>query len=111
MARRPLAIGDFRDQVTIQAPVAPGSAGYVDVAPDCWAHVAPVGAWERLQAASLQAAVDYRVTLRDCPVTLDATMRLLWTTSARLAPVTLALAAAPIEDGSDVTVDCVEAHP
>jgi head-tail adaptor len=111
MARRKLAIGDFRDQVTIQAPIAPGSAEYVDVAPDCWAHVAAVGSWERLQAASVQAAVDYRVTLRDCPVRLEAAMRLVWTTSTRLAPVVLQVTAAPIEEGSEVTVDCVEAHP
>jgi SPP1 family predicted phage head-tail adaptor len=102
------ALGAFREQVTVQSPLLPGSDDYVDFAPDLWAAVEPLSGYERLQAAQLQSAVDYRVTIPACP-RIDATMRLLWTTSQRERPVRLNIQAV-IVGISETVCDCVEAH-
>lgn len=103
------ALGQYRDRVTIQTRLVPDGDDWIDVAPDVWARVAPLRAWERLQAAQLQASVDYRVAIPACPRTLDASMRLVWTTSPRGTSVVLNIQAV-IPDVTETICDCVEAH-
>ena len=102
------AIGEYRDLVTVQAQI-PGGGDWYDVVVDIWAKVTPLSPWERLQAAQLQAAVDYRVAIRDCPVTVDATMRLVWGTAPKGTPVTLQIRGLA-NDGLDTVCEAVEAH-
>lgn len=100
------ALGQYRDQVTLQA-LAAGTWG--DVATDLWARIDPLSGYERLQAAQLQSVVEYRATFPAAGgVAIDATMRLVWHTATR-GDVVLNIQTV-ITGVAEILCDCVEAH-
>lgn len=76
-----VTIGELRERVTIQQPsVAATQARTVTWSSLAivWANVSPAAASERIQAAAMGAAHDYRVTIR-YRGDVTPTMRIAWT--------------------------------
>lgn len=109
MARSPFAdrryaSGQYRDQVTLQTLSAGTFADTVDL----FGRIDPLSGYERLQAAQLQSAVEYRATFPMAGVAIDATMRLAWHTATRGDVVLNILSV--VTGAAEIVCECVEAH-
>lgn len=106
MARSPFSdrrygAGQYDQSVTLQA-----EAG-AEIASGLWARIVPLSGYERLQAAQMQSAIEYRATFPVAGVSIDATMRLVW---HRVSGDTVLNIQTAITGTSEIVCDCVEAH-
>lgn len=100
-ADRRYASGQYRDSVTLQ------SAAGATVA-ELFGRIESLSGYERLQAAQMQAAIEYRAFFPVAGVAIDSTQRLVWHTATRGDVV---LNIGPVITGTaEIVCDCIEAH-